>query len=762
MAELSPLQRRTLNELEKASPDTKIHEIRWDKDFKSPKFISGILSAASGDSPETIARHFLTKVANLVILPADIEERLDLSSTTTGPKGFSHVTFQQVINGVPVFEGSIQVHINPNGQVVSYKAHGATQADISLTPSISADQVLERARQEFGEPESQKIPPESQVILFKDDAGRMYLAWHVQLFCDQDLATYHYFLDAHTGLLLYKYNDLRHVMARHTHTSDNQRFLPGQLIIQEGDTSHRDRVAWDAHANAGIVYNYFLTRFGRDSYDDQGSLLRSTVHYSSQFNNAFWTSALKQMVYGDGDGVRFSPLSGALDIVAHEFTHAVTSSTARFIYANEAGALDESFADFFGVMITNGDPITDWKMGEHVFTPGRPGDALRDVSDPTRSNQPDHTDNQRRLQPGQLPDQFNDNGFVHSNSGIPNKAAYLMVAGGTHHDITVQGLGKAVAEEIMYLALTVYLQSATPSRWTFRQARLATIDACEELYPGDTVKLDSVKNAWAAVGVGEPAEQDLPRSDALVRVEAAPRLAIPDAVPRGVTSVLTISRVGQISSVAVKVDIVHTYIGDLRVTLTAPNGGTIVLHAREGEEAHNIIKTYDSSTIPDLAALQGTPVAGDWLLSVSDHANMDVGVLKRWSLEIALEPINIIKRETASAVPIPDNDPSGISSTLNIPQTGKVHNITVWVDITHTWIGDLKMVLIDPSGETVTLHNRTGRSEQDLLKTYDIEALPALGNFKGQNVQGTWRLQITDLASQDIGTLNRWGMEITL
>jgi Zn-dependent metalloprotease/subtilisin-like proprotein convertase family protein len=766
--ELNPRQRRALAELEGISPDTGIQQIRWDRNFTNPKFISGILSEPSQDKPESIARRFLQQMSNLVSLPDHVEERLDLTNVTTDSKGYRHAVFQQVINGVQVFEGSIQVHINAEGQVVLVKANRVVQLDVSDIPTISADQAIERAKQEFGEAESRKIPPESQLMFFRDDAGRVYLTWQIRIFSDLDMAGYYYFLDAHTGFLLYKYNDMRHIMARETFTANNDELLPGQQVILETDSSHPDKVAWDAHANAGIVYQYFHDRFGRDSYDDQGSRVRSTVHYSKSYNNAFWTSSLKQMVYGDGDGVRFSALSAALDVVAHELTHAVTSSTARFVYVNEAGALDESFADFFGVMISNGDPVTDWKMGEHVYTPGRPGDALRDMSEPTRGSQPDHTDNQLRLQPGELPEcnsrspRYNDNGYVHSNSGIPNKAFYLMVAGGTHHDIEVRGLGKTVAEEIAYLALTVYLESATSSRWTFRHARLATLDACMQLYPGDQARLASVINAWAAVGIGEPAEPEQPTAALVVRAEAAPHLPIPDATPKGVTSVLTLSRIDRIRSAKITVDIAHTYIGDLEVTLTAPDGKTFLLHDKSGGDAHNIVKTYDAANTPALADLKSGPTEGDWTLAVSDHWSVDVGQLRRWSVAIEIEPAKEVKVEAAPALPIPDDNMEGVSSAVEITQPGTVREIKAWVDITHSWIGDLKVELTNPSGETVTLHDRSGGNQNNLIVAFDKETLPALQNFESDPSKGNWQLTVTDNANRDTGTLNKWGLEIRL
>jgi subtilisin-like proprotein convertase family protein len=469
------------------------------------------------------------------------------------------------------------------------------------------------------------------------------------------------------------------------------------------------------------------------------------------------------MVYGDGDGVQFSPLSGALDVVAHELTHAVTSSTARFIYAEEAGALDESFADFFGVMVTNGDPVNNWKMGEEVFTPGRPGDALRDVSDPPRGGQPDHTRNQRRLQVGELPSRANDNGFVHSNSGIPNKMAFLLITGGVHNGVSVQGVGKAVAEDIMYLALTVYLQSATPSRWTFRQARQATIDACRQLFAGDAAKLASVMNAWAAVGVGEPATQGpSPSSEDVIRLEAAPRLGIPDATASGVTSVLTVPRTGQVSSLKVGVEIEHTYIGDLRMTIAAPNGTSVVLHDRTGAGTDNLLRTYDSSTTPALTTLLGSPGQGDWRLTIADLAAADVGQVRRWNLEIGLGSATMARGEMNPAVTIPDNNPTGVSSTIALTQTGTARAIKANVDITHTFIGDLRVELLAPSGQRAVLHDRAGGGQDNLITTYDSTATAALMPLVGQAVQGNWVLRVTDLAGRDVGKLNKWSLEIAL
>lgn len=157
----------------------------------------------------------------------------------------------------------------------------------------------------------------------------------------------------------------------------------------------------------------------------------------------------------------------------------------------------------------------------------------------------------------------------------------------------------------MQESITVYLESAAFSRWTFRHARLATLDACMQLYPGDQAKFASVMNGWVAVGVREPAEGEQPAVESVVRADASPQLPIPDATPRGITSVLTLSGIGQIRGVKVAVDIAHTCIRDLRVILTAPDGKTFPLHDKASGNTQNIVATYDVSNTPGLAELQG-------------------------------------------------------------------------------------------------------------------------------------------------------------
>ena len=732
------------------------NEFFWDEEMKLPKFIKGRLSEPSSESPERIARKFLDDNRDLLDIQPGLAETLEFSHKESDKQGFHHVYFYQALNGIPVFEGSTQVHINPQGEVVSYKDYRITTPNIPLEPVITAQAALEIALEDLNKARDE-VETDIRLSLYRDAHKRVHLAWEIELIASDELGGRYYFVDAHSGGLLYKFSQIRDVLSRMTYTANNTSELPGELLVLDDQTTS-DVVAQSAHDHAETVYKYFQSTFSRDSYDDQGATLISTVHYKQEYNNAFWSDWYKQMVYGDGDGLRWKPLALALDIVGHELTHAVTSRTARFLYAEEAGALDESFADFFGVMISNDEPITDWQMGEGVFTPYQSGDALRDLADPPRYGQPDHMDDYIHLAPGEFPDpDKNDNGYVHSNSGIPNKVAHLIVEGGTHHGIAVEGIGRDKAEQIYYLALTVYLASSTRSRWTFKQARYGLLNGCRQLYGDTGPEYATVKNAWAAVGVGEPAE-----SFRIIQKDAAPNISIPDMDPAGIETPIYVPEQGLLKDISVSVKIEHTYIGDLRVSLTSPSGETVILHDRAGRSNHDIVKTYDLSTTPQLMTYMGDQIRGDWVLHIADHARFDTGHLAHWGLKLSAQDAEkkTLTKELFPEVQIPDDDPRGIESLIHVAESGTLVNLDVSVAITHTWIGDLKVILGLPSGDEVILHNKTGYSRKNIERTYSTKSDEFLQFVVGIEIKGDWRLKVIDLASRDIGTLNKWGLDL--
>ena len=251
-------------------------------------------------------------------------------------------------------------------------------------------------------------------------------------------------------------------------------------------------------------------------------------------------------------------------------------------------------------------------------------------------------------------------------------------------------------------------------------------------------------------------------TDQLIQLDTSPKLAIPDNSTQGVVSEIEVSQAGIINSFRVGVEITHSYIGDLRVSLTAPDGSNFIFHDRSGASANDIIQNYDVHTTPSLGALNGMPIQGTWKLNVADLARRDKGKLQRWNLEIGLAPSNTIRAEQSSSLKIPDNNPDGISDTLAVKKTGVVQSIKIWLDITHTYIGDLRVQLIAPSGKTVLLHDRSGGNQDNLIKTYDAANLPLLQELTGEKVKGSWILKVFDLAGRDVGKLNHWGVEVSI
>jgi subtilisin-like proprotein convertase family protein/subtilisin family serine protease len=253
------------------------------------------------------------------------------------------------------------------------------------------------------------------------------------------------------------------------------------------------------------------------------------------------------------------------------------------------------------------------------------------------------------------------------------------------------------------------------------------------------------------------------RSAATRRVEfrAAPNeVPIPDNAP-GLSSAIAVADAGQAVAVELSVDIVHTWIGDLRVLLRAPDGTELVLHDREGANAKNLKKTYTAATSPGLLGLRGRPITGTWTLKVEDRAAQDAGMLKGWSIAFEVRAAEAIKVEDGTATRIPDNTPAGITRTLNIGEGRAIGEVVVSVDITHPWIGDLQVDLTPPGGSAIRLHDGAGRDADNIVRSWRASDLPALAALRGRSAAGTWTLKVADVERQDEGKLNRWSLEVT-
>ena len=246
----------------------------------------------------------------------------------------------------------------------------------------------------------------------------------------------------------------------------------------------------------------------------------------------------------------------------------------------------------------------------------------------------------------------------------------------------------------------------------------------------------------------------------VLRKRATPALAIPDNRAAGITSILYFENNAAVSNVSVLIDITHTWIGDLVVGLRSPAGIQITLHARSGGATRDLKRAYDVTTTPALGALFGGPTRGDWVLSVEDRAARDTGTLNSWELAFEARESTTVELVESPAVEIPDEEPAGIERVLECVATGRISDVKAHVDITHSYIGDLRVEVVSPNGTVVALHDRTGGAADNLITDFDAANRLDMQRFRGEPYQGAWRLRVYDLERVDVGKLNKWALSI--
>lgn len=238
---------------------------------------------------------------------------------------------------------------------------------------------------------------------------------------------------------------------------------------------------------------------------------------------------------------------------------------------------------------------------------------------------------------------------------------------------------------------------------------------------------------------------------------ASPNSAVPDNNTTGTTSTVAVPNSMTITSVSVNTVITHPYKGDLEVALIGPDNTTVLLHNRTGGSADNVTTTFAITTASAqaLTAFNGKNTSGSWRLRVRDLAAADVGTLNSW--KVTFNGYSTLAPNLA----IPDNNTTGVTSTINVAATGTVVSLRVRVGLTHTYQGDLEVALIGPDNTTVLLHNRTGAGTDNINTVYpDLTAsAQSLAAFTGKSIAGAWRLRVRDLASADTGTLNSWQID---
>ena len=475
--------------------------------------------------------------------------------------GFTHIRFEQTFNGVGIELAELILHTK-NNEIYSFNGKLIDVLPTSSQEGLTEAAALQAAKNSIGAITYKWELPGEEAHLKREqndvnatyfptgekkymstnlsiDPSALKLTYKFNVYAQEPLSRQEIYIDASNGLVVFSNNIIHTANVKgtaNTAYSGNQiintdstatnAFSLNQTVSGNGVNTYNmltgttytnavnftdadniwnnananlDQYATDAHWGAESTYDYFFSKYNRNSINNAGFALNSYIHYSTNYANAFWDG--QRMTYGDGNA-NSNPLV-ALDIAGHEISHGLTTFSANLIYADESGALNESFSDIFGTAIEfHARPNrANWLLGEDI------GGAIRSLSNPNQFGDPDTYDgiNWRTtaLTGGCTPSQQNDQCGVHTNSGVQNFWFYLLSVGGTGTNdfgaaYNVTGLGIDTAASIAYRNLTVYLSQSS----NYADARFFSIQSATDLYGACSPQVISVTNAWHAVGVG--------------------------------------------------------------------------------------------------------------------------------------------------------------------------------------------------------------------------------------------------------------------
>lgn len=445
-------------------------------------------AALKAKSPADAAYAFLTECGGLFGLQGGDNDLSLMRARSTGDGQRTTVRFQQEYKGIPVVAGEIFVQFDANMNILAMGGEILPRIYLDTTPTTEAAVAQANALAFVArsyELDSSELAVTEPVLKVYDSAllepwdGPTLLVWEMEVSRVGFSHLRQYVLvNAQRGNVIVSFNQVDAALDLATYDNDGSGALPpapGDLVCDETDPECDDQSTDDdakaAHIAAKNTYDFYFEQHGRDSIDNNGMQLISVVNWDNgaACPNAFWNGS--QMVYCDG-------LAIADDVVAHELTHGVTEYESNLFYYFQSGAINESFSDIWGEFVdltsTTGfdddDPSVRWEMGENLNSPPLVG-ALRNMADPTLFNDPD------KMSSANYYIGADDNGGVHWNSGIGNKAAYLMTDGDTFNGYTVTGLGIFKTAAIFYEVQTNFLTSGSD----YRDLHDALLQACENL-----------------------------------------------------------------------------------------------------------------------------------------------------------------------------------------------------------------------------------------------------------------------------------------
>lgn len=551
-------QEETLARLDQRDPKMKM---RWDHDLGAPALLSGELAepfhGASNQVVVQAALEFLDEHKTLFRM-AEPKRDLVLINKVSDAAGNTAVAMQQTYKGVPVRGGTVRVQFTPEKTVSQVSNKYQPDLDIDTDPEVDADQATQTALQAAGQGRpAEGFPPDLSVFQRK---GKWHLVWNVRIDDIEHERLLHYFVDAHNGDIVFVYNDFRTFP---TTTGRGTGYYSGSGNIptfQDGSTykliddtrvasggpeiricdvngtqanpsnsnvSEDSNNNWNSTTGArkdhqgpevdalrylGETVDYYRNVHNWNSYDNAGSTVYAAIHYGTNYDNAFYWGWTKKFYFGDGSNtINTFDYTTAKDVIAHEFTHGVTDHSSNLDYFDQPGGLNEAFSDIFAAFIDSDD--TD--IGEECTTPGFPGDCLRRMSNPSDPGAVARIPNHvlaalDTMGVGYEDTVYDANGDIiqgdpHDNCGPVIYAGYFMMHGGTHpnSNVSVQAIGYAKTAKIMFHVQSIGLLGNNGA--TFLECREAALNAVNSLYKTDPNYLkimDSVKNAFTAVGIG--------------------------------------------------------------------------------------------------------------------------------------------------------------------------------------------------------------------------------------------------------------------
>ncbi len=547
-------------------------QIRWDHDKKVPAMLKGALAEPFHGPATNIAvaaaLDYLEEKKQLFCM-REPKEELSPIQKTVDARGNLCVALQQKHKGIPVEGATVRVHFSQDKAVYQITNKYEPELDLDdVEPTISSDDSYDKALEDAGGGTRVNAVAPKLVILMQESRPR--LAWVVEVIGKDSGRPMKYFVDAKDGSILRKFSTL-HFVGTGIYSGagalnsvsqngvfrliDNTRGATGGSTIytcdmnnaaynaatpdntnisedandnwDDGTTNPRhdnQRTEVDIHRYIGEVVDYYRNTHGWNGIDNTGADIYSGAHV--QFpglggpNNAAYWSTTNCFYFGDGDGVTFDYLS-ALDIAAHEFTHGVTNHTSNLDYFNQAGGLNEAFSDIFAAFVDSADTL----IGEDCTTPAIPGDCLRRMDDPSSANALARIPNHVLAALDSMGTGYFSGQDPHEACGPMIYAAALLLVGGTHPNssIAVQAIGYPRCEQIFWHVQSNGLLGNNSA--TFLECREAAVNAVDALYSGDADYLqilNSVKNAFTAVGIGP---------DIYIRDNLADDGTIPNAAP---------------------------------------------------------------------------------------------------------------------------------------------------------------------------------------------------------------------------------------